>query len=219
MRGKPTRRDRIDPQAEYAGAMSGPVPDYLHTVERQTHLRTLAPQMITGTLQGRFLAMLSAIHRPHRVLELGTFTGYGTLCLAEGLAAGGTIDTIEGDPEMAWLARRHFAQSPYAKMVTLHEGQIESQLQNLTGPYDLIFLDADKQSYPDYFDVLAERLRPGGLLLADNVLWDGKVGRNAPDRDAAALREYNRRVRDDDRFTTVVLPLRDGLSVARKTLD
>ncbi|MBB4079978.1 putative O-methyltransferase YrrM [Lewinella aquimaris] len=218
MPGKPTQRDRHDPPAEYAERMSGPVPDYLHRVERQTYLKTVAPQMITGSLQGRMLALLATLQHPVRVLELGTFTGYGTLCLAEGLATGGTIDTVEGNPEMAWLAERHFADSPFADSINLHVGQISDWLPKLTGPFDLIYVDADKQSYPYYFGILVDRLRPGGLLLADNVLWDGKVGSKGPDPDAAALREYNRLVLEDPRLEVVVLPIRDGLSVARKSL-
>ncbi len=193
-----------------------PCPTYLDRVERQTYLRTLAPQQMSGRLQGRLLAMLSAIHRPERVLEIGTFTGYATLCLAEGLAPAGTIDTIEGDAEVAWLARHHFHASPYADRINLHVGQAAEVLPELAGPYDLIFLDADKRGYPDYLTLLADRLRPGGLLLADNVLWDGKAGRKSRDADAASLHHYNCMLHGDPRFTVAVLPLRDGLSIARR---
>ncbi len=211
-----SQRDRPDPRADYASSFSGPVPAYLSEVERQTHLRTLAPQQMSGRLQGRLLAMLSAIHRPERVLEIGTFTGYATLCLAEGLSADGAIDTIEGDAEVAWLAQHHFNASPYADQIDLHVGQAEEVLVALVGPYDLVFLDANKRSYPEYFELLAERIRPGGLLLADNVLWDGKAGRKTRDADADSLHRYNSLVHQDARFTVTVLPLRDGLSVARR---
>ncbi|WP_238751475.1 O-methyltransferase [Neolewinella maritima] len=206
----------MDPTAAYAEAYSGPVPDYLHDVARQTHLRTVAPQMMSSRLQGRLLALLSTLQRPERILEIGTFTGYATLCLAEGLAENGRIDTIEGDEEMAFLARRHFAASPYADRITLHGGQAQTVLANLLGPYELIFLDADKRGYPDYLPSLIERLRPGGLLLADNVLWDGAAGAKASDKSAAALHRYNVLVHQDERLVNLILPLRDGLSVARR---
>ncbi|NJB86282.1 putative O-methyltransferase YrrM [Lewinella marina] len=208
-------RDRIDPLTEYAEALSGPVPDYLEYVERQTHLKTLAPQMMSGRLQGRLLAMLSKLKQPRRILEIGTFTGYATLCLAEGLAPGGRIDTIEGDPEIALLARRHFAHSPFADRITLHQGQARHLLPTLPGSFDLVFLDGDKRGYPAYLSALVDRLSPGGLLLADNVLWDGKAGRSTPDRTARKLREYNEMVVSDPRLESVTLPIRDGLSVSR----
>lgn len=209
-------RDDPNPLFDYAERLSGPVPDYLERIERRTHLRTLAPQMMCGRLQGRLLSLLSLLLRPRRILEIGTFTGYATLCLAEGLTPDGRIDTIEGNPETAYLARRHFAMSPYASRIELHLGRARALFPEMTGPYDIIFLDGDKASYPDYLAPCVDRLNRGGLLIADNVLWDGKAGRRAHDREAAALHEYNRRVMDDERLAGVVLPLRDGLSVARK---
>ena len=215
MPGKPTRRDRIDPFWDYAEAMSGPIPDYLYEVERQTYLKTAAPQMISGRLQGRLLALLSKLQQPARILEIGTFTGYATLCLAEGLREGGMIDTIEGDAEVAFLARQNFATSPYAEQIVLHLGQASDLLNELTGPYDLIFLDGDKRRYPDYLPLLLSRLEAGGLLLGDNVLWDGRAGGKSRDEDAAALRKYNDFVYQNEQLENLILPLRDGLSVAR----
>lgn len=210
-------RDDIDPRYDYAEASSGPLPPYLLEVERQTFLRTMAPQMLSGRLQGRLLAMLSRLHRPRRVLELGTFTGYSALCLAEGLAPGGELHTIEGDAEAAFWAARHFAASPYASRITLHRGEAADLLPTLPGPWDMIFLDGDKRSYPEHFGALVDRLTPGGLLLADNVLWDGKVSKGPrADPTARALRRYNELAATDARVSCVVLPLRDGLSVVRK---
>ncbi|THH39865.1 O-methyltransferase [Neolewinella litorea] len=209
-------RDRIDPQSEYAGALSGPVPDYLRYVERQTHLKTLAPQMMSGQLQGRLLALLSRLQSPRLILEIGTFTGYASLCLAEGLADDGYLHTIEGDAEAAVMARRHFALSPFADRIILHEGQARAILEDLPGPFDVIFLDGDKRGYPDYYPLLVERLAPGGLLLADNVLWDGKTGRATGDVTARKLKEYNQLAFDDPRMEVVILPIRDGLSISRR---
>ncbi len=210
-------RDDIDPRYDYAEALSGPIPDYLLEVERQTFLKTLAPQMLSGRLQGRLLAMLSRLLRPRSILEVGTFTGYSALCLAEGLAPEGRLHTIEGDPEMAFWAQRHFAASPYAQRIALYTGQATEVIQTLPQTFDLVFLDGDKQGYVGYFDSLIERLRPGGLLLADNILWDGRVQASGKkDPDVRALRAYNDLVAGDRRVDVVVLPLRDGLSIARK---
>jgi predicted O-methyltransferase YrrM len=210
-------RDNIDPIYEYAESVSGPVPTYLHEVERQTYLKTMAPQMLSGRLQGRLLAMLSKLCRPTTVLEFGTFTGYSALCLAEGLAPGGMIHTIEGNEEMAFLARGNFAATPYAKQIEIHVGQAADLFPALTGPFDLIFLDGDKRSYPNYYPDLIDRLTPGGLLLADNILWDGKVSASGKmGADTQALRTYNQLLAEDTRMEVVVLPLRDGLSVGRK---
>lgn len=210
-------RDDIDPRHDYAESLSGPIPDYLMAVERQTFLKTMAPQMLSGRLQGRLLAMLSKIHQPKTILELGTFTGYATLCLAEGLAGGGEIHTIEGNRETAFWASQNFATSPFGSQIQLHNGQAKDILPTLPEYFDLIFLDGDKRGYPDYFHQLVDRLNPGGLLLADNILWDGRV--NVPadkDPDVQALNTYNQLLLTDERVEVVVLPIRDGLSVARK---
>ncbi len=195
--------------------MSGPIPDYLVEVERQTYLKTVAPQMMSGRLQGRLLALLSKLQQPARILEIGTFTGYATLCLAEGLGEAGRVDTIEGDAEVAFWARRNFAASPFANRIDLHLGQANEVLNRLAGPYDVIFLDGDKRGYPDYLPFLLSRLRVGGLLLADNVLWDGRAGGKIRDEDAAALQTYNELVYQNKRLENLILPLRDGLAVAR----
>ncbi len=210
-------RDAIDPLFDYAEAMSGPVPDYLSEVERQTFLKTVAPQMLSGRLQGRLLAMLSKLAGPRDAVEVGTFTGYSALCLAEGLAPGGRLFTVEGDPETAWRAQRHIDASPYADRIDLRVGQAREILPTLPPDrWDLVFLDGDKRGYPDYFGYFVDRLRPGGLLLADNVLWDGRAKRREDDPDVVALRRYNELLLADDRMEVVVLPIRDGLSVGRR---
>lgn len=210
-------RDTIDPRLDYAESLSGPIPDYLLEVERQTFLKTMAPQMLSGRLQGRLLSMLSSLLRPQRILELGTFTGYSALCLAEGLADDGEIHTIEGNRETAFWARKNIAASPFTGRINLHVGQAADILPTLPDTFDLIFLDGDKRGYPEYFDQLIDRITPGGLLLADNILWDGKVSKGGkPDPDVEALRRYNELVLADERVEVVVLPIRDGLSIARR---
>lgn len=210
-------RDDINPQYDYAEALSGPIPAYLQGVERQTFLKTMAPQMLSGRLQGRLLSMLSKLRQPKRILELGTFTGYSALCLAEGLAPGGKLHTIEGNAETAFLARQNFAASPFAGQIHLHVGQAAELMPTIAPPFDLVFMDGDKRGYPGYFHQLINQLSPGGLLLADNILWDGKVSNSGkPDLDVEALRAYNQLLVNDVRVEVVVLPLRDGLSVARR---
>ena len=211
-------RDNINHEYDYAESVSGPIPDYLLEVERQTYLKTMAPQMLSGRLQGRLLSMLSLLLRPRRILEIGTFTGYSALCLAEGLAEPGELHTIEGNPETAFLARQNFTASPFARQIQLHEGQAAAILPTLPDDlWDLVFLDGDKRTYPNYLNTLADRIAPGGLLLADNVLWDGKVGTNKQDKEVNALHRYNTLLAKRTDFEVVLLPLRDGLSVARKT--
>lgn len=220
-------RDDANPLHDYAEALSGPIPDYLRQLERTTYLQTLAPQMLSGHLQGRLLALLSKLLRPKRILELGTFTGYSALCLAEGLAADGQLDTIEGNLEMAAIAKRFFEASPFKTQIRLHtrnvDGSRRSQADPLiaklvaAGSYDIIFLDADKRNYANYFHQLLPHLQVGGLFISDNVLWDGRViHADDTDPDVQALAKFNQLLATDTRVELLLLPLRDGLSVARR---
>lgn len=228
-------RDDINPLFDYAEALSGQVPAYLRELERATFLQTLAPQMLCGALQGRLLSLLSRLLRPQRILELGTFTGYSALCLAEGLTADGHLDTIEGNAEVAAIAQQFFEASPYAHQLHLQVASIDGSYRRCTEPveagktdpliarllekgdYDLIFLDADKRNYANYFHQLIPHLRPGGLFISDNVLWDGRVvNSDDSDPDVQALIRYNQLLATDPRVDLLLLPLRDGLSIARK---
>jgi predicted O-methyltransferase YrrM len=210
-------RDTINHLVEYAEAISGPVPDYLMKLERQTFLKTISPQMMSGRLQGRVLSLLSKLLRPQRILEIGTFTGYSALCLAEGLTPDGELHTIEGNKEVAFIADQFFQQSPYSSRIRLHRSKADAVIAKLSGNFDLVFLDADKQNYANYFHGLIDRLNPGGLFITDNVLWDGRViDAEDLDPDVRALAAYNQLLADDPRVELVLLPVRDGLSIARR---
>jgi predicted O-methyltransferase YrrM len=189
----------------------------LADLERQTHLRCLMPQMCSGYLQGRVLAMISRMLAPKRILEIGTFTGYSALCLAEGLAEGGILHSVDNNPEVMDMAREFVDRSIYRECIHLHTGSGLDLIKQVNEDWDLVFVDADKENYPAYLEALVDVLKPGAYILADNVLWSGKVAEPGLYKDAEteALREYNRRAVTHPRLETVVLPVRDGLSLAR----
>ena len=190
--------------------------DLLKALDRETHQKVLQPRMLSGSYQGRLLALLAKMIGPKKILEVGTYTGYATLCMAEGLTTGGSIDTIDHNEELADMQRRYFDQSPYGSQIVQHLGEAKDILKTLSGPYDLVFLDADKENYPHYFDLIIDKLETGGILLSDNVLWSGKVLEKATDEATSALQEYNHKINTDVRVETVVLPIRDGLTITRK---
>ena len=190
--------------------------DLLKALDRETHQKVLQPRMLSGSYQGRLLALLAKMIGPKKILEVGTYTGYATLCMAEGLTTGGSIDTIDHNEELADIQRRYFDQSPYGSQIVQHLGEAKDILKTLAGPYDLVFLDADKENYPHYFDLIIDKLETGGILLSDNVLWSGKVLEKATDEATSALQEYNHKINTDVRVETVVLPIRDGLTITRK---
>lgn len=200
----------------YAADHSSREKTTLAELERKTHLRTLAPQMSTGRLQGRLLSILSKLVSPTRVLEIGTFAGYGALCLAEGLTSDGVVHTIESNAEVLVLARSAFEESKYGEQIKIHHGDALEILKDWDEAWDLVYLDGAKKQYLDYYDLVIDRLRPGGLLLADNVLWNGRVFEGKQTEESTILDLFNKRVRDDQRVENVLLPLRDGLMVCRK---
>ncbi len=183
---------------------------------RETHLKTLAPQMASGHLQGTFLRFISRMIQPSSVLEIGSFTGYATLCLLEGLAPKGMIHTIEVNEELAYLIRKYINLAGAATQVKLHIGDAKKIIPTIEDTYDLVFIDAGKMHYPQYYDLVIDRVNPGGYILADNVLWDGKVVRMEKDRDSEILDHFNKKIHQDPRVENVLLPIRDGLMLARK---
>lgn len=191
-------------------------PELLQQLARETHLKILQPRMLSGAYQGRLLALLSKLVSPMQVLEIGTYTGYSALCLAEGLHPKGRIDTIDMNEELADIQRRYFNASGFGGQIFQHLGNAAEIIPNLSGTFDLVFIDADKEQYPLYFDLIVDRVRTGGLIIADNVLWSGKVLEKTEDEATQALQIFNKKVVDDVRVETLLLPVRDGLTLLRK---
>ncbi|MBR4402812.1 MAG: O-methyltransferase [Flavobacteriales bacterium] len=203
---------------EYATSHSSPQGELLEELVRTTWLRLPNPRMISDAFQGRILSMISHLLRPRRILELGTFTGYSALCLAEGLSEDGELITIDRNEELEDLAVSFFERSSYAGKIKMMVGDAMQVVPTLGGEFDLIFLDADKKNYVKYLDVLLPRLSRGGVLLSDNVLWSGKVVEELDprDRDTAVIMEYNDILAHHTELETVLLPVRDGLTISRK---
>lgn len=187
-------------------------------IERETHLRTKSYRMLSDGIQGEFLQAFSMMARPAAVLEIGTFTGYATLCLSRGLRRGGHIDTIEIDDEMTDIFLRAFSIAGTGDSVRSHIGDALKIIPGLDGPYDIVYIDADKREYNRYYDLIFDKVRPGGYILADNVLWNGKTTMYTPphDRQTASIMEFNSRTASDPRVESLILPVRDGLAVIRK---
>jgi caffeoyl-CoA O-methyltransferase len=200
----------------YSSLFSDSESDLLKKVNRETHAMILQPRMLSGHLQGRFLAMISQLIRPSLILEIGTFTGYSALCLAEGLKPGGKLITIDINEELESFTRSFFEQSPWRNQIDYRIADAKIELDHINGPFDLVFIDADKRNYALYFDLVISKMRQGGLILVDNVLWSGKViQENAQDKSTNALRDFNQKCKNDPRIEKVLLPLRDGLFMLR----
>ncbi|HMQ47363.1 MAG TPA: O-methyltransferase [Saprospiraceae bacterium] len=203
---------------DYCSAFSGLPSEQLYHLERETHLKTLAPQMMSGALQGQFLYLMCQIIQARSVLEIGTFTGYAAICLAKGMPADGILHTIEANKELGWLIRKYLKLAQVEEKVQLHLGDAFQIIPKLTGPFDLVFLDAGKRDYGRFYDLIFDRVRPGGLILADNVLWSGKVitPERWKDADTRILHAFNQKIKADTRVEPLILPLRDGLMLVRK---
>ena len=209
--------------AEYIEQHSSPESETLQKITRNTHLELINPRMLSGHIQGRVLSMLSQMIQPKRILELGTFTAYSALCLAEGLSDDGKLITIEHNDELEDMIRRNLALSPLGEKVELVIGDAKEELRRLGDEamrqefFDLVFIDADKKEYCDYLDLVLPLMRKGGWILADNTLWDGHIIDSTYDKDkqTIALRAFNDKVAKDNRLKKVILPLRDGLTIIR----
>lgn len=204
---------------EYISLHTSPENEVLEAITRDTHVHILNPHMLSGHVQGRVLSMLSHMIRPKRILELGTFTGYSALCLAEGLAEGGRLITIEHNDELEETIQRNLSRSPLCERIELRIGDCKLVIGDLKDQvFDLVFIDADKREYCAYLDAVYPLVPVGGFILADNTLWDGHIIDPAYDKDkqTLGLRAFNDKLKEDDRFEQVILPLRDGLTMIRK---
>jgi caffeoyl-CoA O-methyltransferase len=206
--------EKID---NYVVAHSQAEPKLLQELSRETWQKILTPRMLSGHLQGRVLSMLSKLIQPHFILEIGTYTGYSALCLAEGLAGDGALHTIDINEELHSFQRKYFDQSPWGSQITQHTGNALEIIPKLEQKFDLVFIDADKRNYPNYLELLLPKLPKGAVILSDNVLWSGKVVEKVAkeDIDTQALLQYNKLLNEHPKLETVLLPIRDGLTISR----
>ncbi len=212
--------DFLDDQLQqYANQHSSQEPELLHQLNRETHEKVLQPRMLSGHFQGRFLSMVSHMLQPKTILEIGTYTGYAALCLAEGLADGGTLHTIDKNDELEPHITKYFERSPLGKKIHMHWGDALEVIPKLNLQPDLVFIDADKENYSNYLDLVLPHMPVGGHILADNVLWSGKVlhEANPKDKETQALQAFNQKVAQHKELDKVLLPIRDGLFLIRKT--
>jgi caffeoyl-CoA O-methyltransferase len=193
-----------------------PESELLQKIDRETNLKVLMPRMLSGHYQGRVLSMLSKMISPDRILEIGTFTGYATICLAEGLKETGIIYTLDINEELEEMVSRNFAESPDAAKIRYILGDATKTVHELQETFDLVFIDADKKNNGTYYDLIFDRVRPGGLIIVDNVLWSGKVLNANPDKDTKNITTFNDKIAADNRVEKMILPVRDGLFIIRK---
>ena len=205
-------------EEEYILAHSDVEPDYLALINRKTHLRMINPRMMSGHLQGRALTMFCNMIKPERILEIGTFTGYSALCMAETLGHTGIIHTIECDDELEGFIMENFDLSGLASRIKLHIGDAIEIIKKIDEVFDLVFIDGDKREYADYYDAVFPKVKNGGFILADNTLWDGKVLKQVSTNDTQTIEimRFNEKIALDNRIEKVILPLRDGLTIIRK---
>jgi len=192
-------------------------PELLQQLTRETYQKILQPRMLSGPYQGRVLSMLSKIIRPKNILEIGTYTGYSALCLAEGMQKDGILHTIDINEELEDFQKKYFNLSPYGKQIKQHIGDATKIIKNIDTTFDIVFIDADKPNYPRYFELIIDKMNSGGIILSDNVLWSGKVIQEVKEDDIStkALLQYNKLLVEDKRVETVMLPIRDGLTISR----
>ncbi|MGE0568838.1 MAG: O-methyltransferase [Bacteroidia bacterium] len=206
--------------SEYCESHTKQESDLLKQLNRETHLKVPQPRMLSGHLQGRFLSFISKLLQPKLILEIGTYTGYSALCLAEGLAKEGKLITIDPNEETNHFAKQYFEKSLYAEQIEIKEGQALEIIPTLLDNIDLVFIDADKKNYLNYYKAVIDKVRNGGLIIADNVLWSGKVITDAieSDRETKAIHEFNNFTSNDERVESLLLAVRDGLMILRKNV-
>lgn len=207
----------INPDIQrYAEEYTSGETDLLRQVNRDTHANVLKPRMLSGHLQGRFLSMISHMIRPRRILEIGTYTGYSAICLAEGLAEDGELTTIDINEELEATVRKNITKAGMDGKIRYMLGNALNLIPGIEESFDLVFIDADKENYAAYFDLVFDKIRTGGFILADNVLWSGKILADKKDKDTRAIQLFNEKIKADKRVEKILLPLRDGIFMIRK---
>ncbi len=203
---------------KYAETHSSKESKLLYRLNRETHLKVLMPRMLSGAMQGKLLEMLSCMIQPKNILEIGTYTGYSAICLAKGLAVDGVLHTIEKNPELESIAKKYFAEAEIEHQINYYLGNALEIIPQIDEYFDLVFLDADKENYLNYYHLIFDKIKSGGYILADNVFWSGKVltTPDPHDKEAIGIIEFNEFIQQDERVENVMLPLRDGLSLIRK---
>jgi len=202
----------------YVEKYTQPESEVLKELNRDTNANVMTPRMLSGHLQGQVLMMLSKMIRPKIILEIGTYTGYSAICLAQGLELGGVLHTIDINEELESMVKKYFQKAGLLNTIRLHTGNAINIVPAIEGPVDIVFIDADKENYSNYYDLVFDKVRPGGYIIADNVLWSGNVVKpeNEMDEETKALVNYSEKINADDRVENVLLPVRDGLMIARK---
>lgn len=202
---------------KYAGLHTSPEPPLLQELYRETHLKTMYPRMLSGHLQGQFLKMVSQMLQPKRILEIGTFTGYSTICLAQGLTSDGLIHTIDSNEESVAIGKKYFEKAGFQDKIITHTGNAVDIIPAIDECCDLVFIDADKENYLNYYHLVFDKIKSGGIILADNAFWDGKVLNPLPnDQETKGIVAFNQFVKNDHRVDNILLTLRDGLMIIRK---
>tara|TARA_Y100001970_G_scaffold292094_1_gene431900 strand:- start:940 stop:1584 length:645 start_codon:yes stop_codon:yes gene_type:complete len=203
---------------DYIRKNSSKEPEILKDLNKETHLKVLNPRMLSGHIQGRFLSIITKLIKPKKILEIGTYTGYSAICMAEGLIEKGIIHTIDINEELVSIQNKYFAKSKCNNSIIQHVGDARSIIKSINEKFDLVFLDADKENYIEYYELVIEKVKKGGLIIADNVLWTGKVVEPKKDDDELTqyLIDFNKMINEDDRVENIILPLRDGLNVILK---
>lgn len=215
-----TQRELAHEQPDWMYALehTSPQDALLYAIERETYLKSLLPQMLSGAYQGRILQMFAQMIQPERILEIGTFTGYSTICLARGLKPSGQLHTIEVNEELAWFLEKFAAKAKLSQQIIQHIGDAAEVIPTLEGGFDLVFMDAGKIDYPQHYELALKKMKPGGFLLADNIMWDGKIVAGKTDKTTEILRQFNAMIQADARVENLLLPMGDGLMVVRKVM-
>ena len=203
---------------DYIRKNSSKEPEILKDLNKETYLKVLNPRMLSGHLQGRFLSIITKLIKPKKILEIGTYTGYSAICMAEGLIENGIIHTIDINEELVSIQNKYFAKSKCKNSIIQHVGDARNIIKSINEKFDLVFLDADKENYIEYYELVIEKVKKGGLIIADNVLWTGKVVEPEKDDDELTqyLIDFNKMINEDDRVENIIIPLRDGLNIILK---